>query len=132
LSFPGEFMLVIHILHTTVPILAQRSAGQLSSGPGHVGPADLARHPVRAQALAGRTGRAHCPRPASTPAARSGRYLGLARAPARPFARHDLAAQEQLTAPDAPWLTPLDRAGKAGDPCRAAPAQRLGALHVLR
>src|ERR1700729_2068704 len=66
------------------------------------------------------------------PAVRSGRYLGLPRPAARALAGHDLAPQEELAAPDAPGLIPLDRTGQAGQPARAGPAERLRVLHVIR
>src|SRR5215472_13692026 len=75
-----------------------------------------------------------CPRqPDLEPCGRggSGRDLILARTPARPLARDDLAAQEQLSAPDAPWLPALDGAGQAPVPDRAVGTQRLGELHVV-
>jgi hypothetical protein len=49
----------------------------------------------------------------------------------RSLARHDRTAQEELAAPDAPGLPPLQRSGEAGGPRRALPAQNLGPLHVI-
>ena len=56
----------------------------------------------------------------------------LARTPAGALLRHDRAAHQQLTAPDAPGLPALQRAGQAGQPGPAPPAHRLRLLHVLR
>src|SRR5271165_5543694 len=58
-------------------------------------------------------------------------HFGLAWTPARALARHDRAAHQQLAAPDAPGLPALERTGQAGQPGLAAPAHRLGRLHVL-
>src|SRR5690348_7197604 len=60
----------------------------------------------------------------------SGRDFRLPRAPPGALARHDLAAQEQLAAPDSPRLTALDGAGEARDPHGAPTAQGLGGLNV--
>src|SRR5690606_34493172 len=54
----------------------------------------------------------------------------LARAAARPLARHDHTADEQLAAPDAPGLLALQRAGEALLAERALQAQGLGELDV--
>jgi hypothetical protein len=67
----------------------------------------------------------------SPAAAGSGRYFVLPGPSAWPLARHDLAAQEQLTAPDSPRLPALQRTSEARHPRWAAPAQVLSALHVL-
>src|SRR5690606_19596311 len=56
----------------------------------------------------------------------------LARTSSRPLARNDYAGDEQLAAPDSPWLTPGERAIEALPPDRAAEADRLGELHVSR
>ena len=56
----------------------------------------------------------------------------LARTPPGTLARHDDTADEQLTAPDAPRLVPLQGAGQAGLLQRAVPAQRLRRLDVTR
>src|SRR5215469_12982187 len=94
-----------------------------------------------ARPLVARSSAQASPRPASSPwfswlaggaRSSSGRYLVLPRAPARTLARHDLAAQEQLAAPDSPRLPSLERACEARHPRRAAPAQELRALHVRR
>src|SRR6516164_6544680 len=54
------------------------------------------------------------------------RDVFLARAPPRPLARNDRAAQQQLSAPDAPRLAPLECAFEAAGPRPAAAAERLG------
>src|SRR5688500_15003 len=56
----------------------------------------------------------------------------LARATAGPLARDDRATLEDLAAPDAPGLRPLDRTGQALDAQRAVPALRLGQLQLGR
>ena len=56
----------------------------------------------------------------------------LARTSPRPLARHDDTADEQLTAPDAPRLVPLQGAGQAGLLQRAVAAQCLRRLDVTR
>src|SRR5215831_15665686 len=66
--------------------------------------------------------------PAGAGAWRSGRDFRLPRAPPGALARHDLAAQEQLAAPDSPRLTALHGAGEARDPDGAPMAQGLGGL----
>src|SRR5580704_1994301 len=60
------------------------------------------------------------------------RHLGLAWTPPWALARYDRASQQQLAAPDAPWLTALERTAQAGQPGLAAPAHGLGGLHILR
>src|SRR5215470_11649309 len=59
-----------------------------------------------------------------------GSHLALARASARPLARHDDAGDEQLAAPDAPRLPALESAGEAVSADGAGPAQRLRVLDV--
>ncbi len=109
LSFHGDFMSVIHPAHHRSRS-AQRRPGASSCC---------------------RAARPDCDSVLAGPG-RSGCDLGLPRTPSRPFARHDLAAQEELAAPDSPGLAALNRTSQAGDPCRAAPAECLGVLHVLR
>src|SRR5215468_3200338 len=60
----------------------------------------------------------------------SGRDFCLPRAPPGALARHDLAAQEQLAAPDSPRLPALQGAGEASDPDSTPTAQGLGGLNV--
>src|ERR1700746_544453 len=60
----------------------------------------------------------------------SGRDFCLPRTPPWALARHDLAAQEQLAAPDSPRLPALYGAGEARDPDGAPSAQGLGGLNV--
>src|SRR5262244_3650677 len=60
----------------------------------------------------------------------SGRDFCLPRTPPGALARHDLAAQEQLAAPDSPRLTALQGAGEARDPDSAPTAHGLGGLNV--
>src|SRR5215469_12651261 len=61
---------------------------------------------------------------------RSGGDFCLPRTPPWALARHDLAAQEQLAAPDSPRLPALHGAGEARDPDGAPSAQGLGGLNV--
>src|ERR1700712_2695380 len=56
--------------------------------------------------------------------------LVLAWTASRALAGDHHSLEEQLTAPDAPGLTPLEGCGQALDPDRAVLAQRLGELHV--
>ena len=56
----------------------------------------------------------------------------LARTATGPLARNHRATLEDLAAPDAPRLGPLDRAGQALDAQRAVPAERLGQLQLGR
>src|SRR4029450_10452202 len=49
-----------------------------------------------------------------------------------PLARNHGTALEDLAAPDAPGLVPLDRAGQALDAQRAVPAERLGQFQLGR
>src|SRR3954449_11854206 len=58
--------------------------------------------------------------------------VDLARTAAGPLARNDRATLEDLAAPDAPRLTPLDRAGQALDAQRAVPAERLRQFQLGR
>jgi hypothetical protein len=104
-------------------------------------------HPRRLLLLPGaRADRAGAPSPVSvrdgpdgyslplTPVSRwlLGSHVRLAGPAPRSLARHDRAPQEELAAPDAPGLPPLQRSGEAGGPRRALPAQSLGRLHLIR
>jgi len=62
----------------------------------------------------------------------SGGLLVLARAPTRTLSGDDYSLQEQLSAPDAPGLSPLQRTGEAEIADGAVQAQRLGELDVGR
>jgi hypothetical protein len=62
----------------------------------------------------------------------SGGLLVLARTPARTLAGDHHSLEEQLSAPDAPGLTPLQGSGEADVPHGALLAQRLGVLDVGR
>ena len=56
----------------------------------------------------------------------------LAGAAAWSFVGHDSAVVEDLPAPDAEWLLPVECAGQAFQPRRAVRAQRLRELEVGR
>src|SRR6478609_9844753 len=62
----------------------------------------------------------------------SGGDLVLARTSSRPLARNDDPLHEELAAPDAPGLAPLERTREALLECRAGPAERLRELDVRR
>src|SRR5262245_19854006 len=62
----------------------------------------------------------------------SGRCLVLARTAARALAGDDYSLQEQLPAPDAPWLAPLESAVEALNPDQAVQAEGFGQLHIRR
>src|SRR3954451_22814407 len=61
----------------------------------------------------------------------SGSHGMLARPATRPLASDHGALNEQLPAPDAPWLLALEGAGEALDARGAEPAERLRELDVL-
>src|SRR4051794_17330224 len=60
------------------------------------------------------------------------RHVDLAGTTAGPLTRDHGTTLEDLAAPDAPGLVPLDRAGEALDAQRAVPAERLGQLQLSR